>query len=388
VCDHGGTFDFYLRADSRITRDAQDYRSAGRTPEHACSAAFSPLVSPAEGLITRINHARRAWVSPLLLFDIRPHADRRSLKFTRRPSHVFRRPFQGANLNNFGFALVVALLRALARLPYGLVARFGSGLGALLYSIPSRRKHIVQVNLQLCFPGKTAAEYELLGRSHFRHVVRSYVERGVQWFGSARAIEKLVQLESRIDLDDENAQPTIFMGFHFVAIEVGCMLYSMKLPITALYTPMSSKRLNTLAIEQRGRFGADMVMRADSGRRILKLLRKGGSVMLAADMDHGIENSVFVPFFGVPACTLTSVSRLARLGGARVVPFVTEVLPDYKGYKMTIFEPLADFPSASDETDARRMNEFLESQIVRFPEQYYWVHRRFKHRPEGVAGVY
>jgi len=111
-------------------------------------------------------------------------------------------------------------------------------------------------------------------------------------------------------------------------------------------------------------------------------------VMLAADMDHGIENSVFVPFFGVQACTLTSVSRLARLAGARVVPFVTEVLPDYKGYKMTIFEPLADFPSESDETDARRMNEFLESQIVRFPEQYYWVHRRFKHRPEGVAGVY
>ena len=220
-------------------------------------------------------------------------------------------------MNNIGFALVVALLRALAHLPYGLVARFGSGLGALLYLIPSRRKHIVQVNLQLCFPGKTAAEYELLGRSHFRHVVRSYVERGVQWFGSASAIEKLVQLESRIDLDEENAPPTIFMGFHFVAIEVGCMLYSMKLPITALYTPMSSKRLNTLAVEQRGRFGADMVMRADSARRILKFLRKGGSVMLAADMDHGIENSVFVPFFGVPACTLTSVSRLARLGRAR-----------------------------------------------------------------------
>ncbi|MDP9153374.1 MULTISPECIES: lipid A biosynthesis lauroyl acyltransferase [Burkholderiaceae] len=291
-------------------------------------------------------------------------------------------------MNTIGFALIVALLRALARLPYGLVARFGSGLGALLYYIPSRRKHIVQVNLQLCFPGKTAAEYELLGRSHFRHVVRSYVERGVQWFGSANAIEKLVKLESRIDLDDENAPPTIFMGFHFVAIEVGCMLYSMKLPITALYTPMSSKKLNTLAIEQRGRFGADMVKRADSARRILKLLRGGGSVMLAADMDHGIENSVFVPFFGVPACTLTSVSRLARLGRARVVPFVTEVLPDFKGYKMTIFEPLADFPSESDEIDARRMNAFLESQVVRFPEQYYWVHRRFKHRPEGAPAVY
>jgi KDO2-lipid IV(A) lauroyltransferase len=291
-------------------------------------------------------------------------------------------------LKLIGFSLVVAFLRMLALLPYGLVARFGSGVGSLLYAIPSRRKHIVLVNLRLCFPNKTAAEHNLLGRAHFRHVVRSYVERGVQWFGSARAISDLVQLESRIDLYEKDAPPTIFMGFHFVAIEVGCMLYSMKLPITALYTPMSSGKLNTLAKEQRGRFGADMVKRSDSARRVLKLLRSGGSVMLAADMDHGIENSVFVPFFGVQACTLTSVSRLARLAGARVVPFVTEVLPDYRGYKMTIFEPLADYPSQSDETDARRMNEFLETQVVRFPDQYYWVHRRFKHRPAGAPAVY
>lgn len=110
--------------------------------------------------------------------------------------------------------------------------------------------------------------------------------------------------------------------------------------------------------------------------------------MLAADMDHGIENSVFVPFFGVPTCTLTSISRLAKLGRARVVPFVTEVLPDFKGYKLTIFEPLEGFPSESDTNDAARMNAFLEAQIMRFPDQYYWVHRRFKNRPAGVPGVY
>jgi len=169
---------------------------------------------------------------------------------------------------------------------------------------------------------------------------------------------------------------------------VGCMLYSMKLPIASLYTPMSDARMCALARSQRGRFGADMIKRSDSARKVLKLLRAGKSVMLAADMDHGVENSVFVPFFGVPACTLTSVSRLARLGGARVVPFVTEVLPDYQGYKMTIFEPLADFPSEDDTVDARRMNAFLETQVLRFPDQYYWVHRRFKHRPEGVPAVY
>jgi len=166
------------------------------------------------------------------------------------------------------------------------------------------------------------------------------------------------------------------------------MLYSMTYPIAALYMHMSSQRIEKLAKQQRGRFGAQMISRSSSARKIVKLLRSGTPVMLAADMDHGVENSVFVPFFGVDACTLTSVSRLAKLGGARVVPFITEVLPGYRGYKLTIFEPMAEFPSASEADDARSMNAFLEQQILRFPEQYYWVHRRFKSRPSGMAGVY
>lgn len=286
------------------------------------------------------------------------------------------------------FWLMVGLLRMLSALPYGWVARAGSALGALLYRIPSRRKRIVLINLNLCFPEKSEADREILGREHFRHVLRSYLERGVQWFGSTRAIERLVQLESHIDLDDPDAPPTIFMGFHFVAIEVGCMLYSTRFPITALYTPMSDKRLCALAARQRGRFGASMMLRSDSARAVVAQLRTGQSVMLAADMDFGVDNSVFAPFFGVPACTLTSVSRLARLGRARVVPFVTEVLPGYRGYKMTIFEPLKNFPSGDDATDATRMNAFLEQEVVRLPDQYYWVHRRFKNRPAGMPSVY
>ena len=300
-------------------------------------------------------------------------------------SHSHKR---GKLLGQLGFVLMVVLLRLFSVLPYSLVARLGSALGAMLYTFPSSRKHIVLVNLRLCFPGKSEREYDDLARHHFRHVIRSYLERGIQWFGSAEAIKDIVQIESKIDLDDKDAPPTIFLGFHFVGIEIGCMLYSMQLPVASLYTRMSNQRLCDLAQRQRGRFGAEMIERATSARKIVGLLRSGKPVMLAADMDHGIDNSVFIPFFGIPTCTLTSVSRLARLGRARVVPFVTEVLPDYRGYKLTIFEPLGDFPSESDTTDARRMNEFLESQIRKFPEQYYWVHRRFKTRPPGVVSVY
>jgi Kdo2-lipid IVA lauroyltransferase/acyltransferase len=291
-------------------------------------------------------------------------------------------------LGQLGHLLVVALLRTLSTLPYPLVARLGSAFGAALYAIPGRRKHIVLVNLRLCFPEKSELECDELAREHFRHVVRSYLERGVQWFGSAQRIRNLVQIESAIDLEDKNAPPTIFLGFHFVGVEIGCLLYSLKMPAASLYTHMSNTRLCDLAKRQRGRFGAEMIERSTSARKIVRLLQDGTPVMLAADMDHGIDNSVFVPFFGVPACTLTSVSRLARMGHARVVPFVTEVLPDFKGYKLNVFAPLDDFPSGSDTSDARSMNAFLETQILKIPAQYYWVHRRFKHRPEGMPAVY
>jgi KDO2-lipid IV(A) lauroyltransferase len=291
-------------------------------------------------------------------------------------------------LKIIGFAIIVGLLRVLSILPYSWVARFGSGIGGALYLIPSRRKRIVLINLGLCFPLKSANERDILGRDHFRQVIRSYFERGIQWYGSAQSLTKRITIESSIDLSDANAPPTIFMDFHFVGIEVGCLLYSTRQPVAALYSPMSNVRLCELARKQRGRFGAEMVERGSSARKVIALLRAGTPVMLAADLDHGAANSVFVPFFGVPACTLTSVSRLAKVAGARVVPFVTEVLPGFKGYKLTIFEPLIDFPSGNDTTDARRMNAFLEAQILRFPEQYYWVHRRFKHRPAGLPGVY
>ncbi|HTJ94289.1 MAG TPA: lipid A biosynthesis lauroyl acyltransferase [Pararobbsia sp.] len=291
-------------------------------------------------------------------------------------------------MKRLSLEFVVALLRILSLFPYAFVARLGMVVGAALYALPSRRKHIVLVNLRLCFPEKTDHEHHQLAKAHFSHVVRSYLERGIQWFGSEQSIRKIVQIDSKIDLYDENAPPTIFMGFHFVGIEVGCMLYSTYLPVASLYTRMSNTGLCELAKRQRGRFGAEMIERATSARKIVGLLRSGKPVMLAADMDQGVDNSVFVPFFGVPACTLTAVSRLARLGRARVVPFVTEVLPNYEGYKLTIFDPLADFPSGSDEIDARQMNAFLEKQVIKIPEQYYWVHRRFKHRPPGMAPVY
>ncbi|WP_118183308.1 lipid A biosynthesis lauroyl acyltransferase [Paraburkholderia phosphatilytica] len=293
-------------------------------------------------------------------------------------------------LSRLGSNLAIGLLKFFALLPYGLTARIGDGLGWLLYQIPSRRKRIVHTNLKLCFPEWSDARREDIAQKHFRHAIRSYLERSVQWFGSAKKLEKLIELDSAIDLTDPNLPPTLFLGLHFVGIEAGSIFlnYSLRRQCGSLYQPMSNPILEAAAKAARGRFGADMASRADSARVVLRWLRDKKPVMLGADMDYGMRNSTFVPFFGVPTCTLTAVGRLAKVGNAQVVPFIGEVLPNYTGYRLKVFKPWDHYPTGDDDADARRMNAFLEEQIPTMPEQYYWVHKRFKTRPPGVPGVY
>jgi KDO2-lipid IV(A) lauroyltransferase len=253
-----------------------------------------------------------------------------------------------------------------------------------------RRPRLVHINLKLCFPEWSDERREDVAQKHFRHAIRSYLERSVQWFGSAKKLEQLIQLDSAIDLTDPNLPPTLFLGFHFVGIEAGSIFlnYSLKRQCGSLYQPMSNPELEEVAKAARARFGADMASRADSARIVLRWLRDKKPVMLGADMDYGMRNSTFVPFFGVPTCTLTAVGRLAKVGQAQVVPFIGEVLPNYKGYRLKVFKPWENYPTGDDEADARRMNAFLEEQIPLRPEQYYWVHKRFKTRPPGVPSVY
>jgi Kdo2-lipid IVA lauroyltransferase/acyltransferase len=293
-------------------------------------------------------------------------------------------------LSRLGPKFAIGLLKLFALLPYGLVARLGDGLGWLLYQIPSRRKRIVHINLKLCFPEWSDERREEVAQKHFRHAIRSYLERSVQWFAPAKKLEKLIQLDSAIDLTDPNLPPTLFLGFHFVGIEAGSIFlnYSLRRQCGSLYQPMSNPELEEVAKTARARFGADMASRADSARIVLRWLRDRKPVMLGADMDYGMRNSTFVPFFGVPTCTLTAVGRLAKVGNAQVVPFIGEVLPNYKGYRLKVFKPWDNYPTGDDDADARRMNAFLEEQIPLMPEQYYWVHKRFKTRPPGVPSVY
>jgi KDO2-lipid IV(A) lauroyltransferase len=289
--------------------------------------------------------------------------------------------------------LGIGLLHALSYLPYGVVARFGEGLGSLLYRLPSRRKNVVQTNLGLCFPEKSVAEREALARDTFRMVFRSFAERGIFWCGSDQQVRRWVEVNDQANLPALYGTPHIIVNLHLAGVEAGGIrvtqyLRDHQLAGHSLYTTQSNRLMDAHMKKWRGRFGGHMMARTQNTRDVVRMIRKGEVMQLIADMDFGARDSVFVPFFGVPAASLAAVSRLARLTNAKVIFAYTEMLADYRGYRVHLLPPETDFPSEDVVADTRRMNAFFESVIRPRIAEYYWVHKRFKTRPPGEPSVY
>ncbi|AQV92482.1 lauroyl acyltransferase [Cupriavidus necator] len=290
--------------------------------------------------------------------------------------------------------LGIGLLTVLGKLPYPFVARFGEALGSLLYRLPSERRRVVRANLRLCFPERTEAEIDALSHQSFRILFRSFAERGIFWTGSEAQMRRWVQIDDQADLVALDGTPHILVTLHLSGVEAGAIRLTIHLREhvgrsgASLYTTQKNALFDSFLKQARGRFGANMISRNDSARDILRGLKKGEAMQLIADMDFGERDSEFVPFFGVQALTLTSVSRLARLTGAKVVPIYTEMLPDYQGYVLRVLPAWEHYPGASVTEDTRRMNAFFEDCIRPRVPEYYWVHKRFKNRMPGEPAIY
>ncbi|MEN7529942.1 MULTISPECIES: lipid A biosynthesis lauroyl acyltransferase [unclassified Cupriavidus] len=291
-------------------------------------------------------------------------------------------------------SLGIGLLTLLGKLPYSFVARFGEALGSLLYRIPSSRREVVRANLRLCFPEKSAAEIEAMSHETFRKVFRSLAEGGIFWTCGEDKMRRLVQIDDQANLPALDGTPHILVTPHLSGLEAGAIRLTMHLRDTvgrsgaSLYTVQKNELFDNFLKVARGRFGANMISRNDSARSILRVLKQGEALQLISDMDFGPRDSEFIPFFGAPALTLTVVSRLARASGAQVVPIYTEQLPDYKGYVLHILPAWDNYPGESVTEDTRRMNQFFEDAIRPRVADYYWVHKRFKHRPPGEPDIY
>jgi len=283
---------------------------------------------------------------------------------------------------------VLELIRWIGYLPLPVVRALGAALGLLLYALVASRRRVVVTNLRLCFPHWSEAEVRSQTRQVFIHFAQSWLDRGWLWHGSAQHTLRRLRLTGALNELDGNAPTVIFLP-HFVGLDaVGVALTQQtSRRYTTIYTNQANAVSDAWILQGRQRFGSMRLFgRADGVKPIVEALRKGEPLILLPDMNFGPEDSVFVPFYGVPAATVPSLSRFARLGRAKVVPILARMTPN--GYDIEVLPAWTDVPSGDLVADTALMNTRLQGYIDSMPSQYYWVHKRFKDRPNGEAPPY
>ncbi len=285
--------------------------------------------------------------------------------------------------------LLLGIMWLIAQLPYRAQLAIGNILGRILYHASPWRRHIAAVNLRLCFPELSEPERATLLRRHFSSLGMGAVETAMSWWTPDKKLRRLAHIEGLEHLEraKKMGKGVILLSAHFTTLEIGGHLLAMQVLFHAMYRAHKNPLFDAVMRRARERRCEQAIPRRDV-RAFLGSLKMGLPVWYAPDQNYGRKHSIFVPFFGVPAATITSTARLARISGAPVVPFFQHRLPGTQGYSLTLLPALDDFPSADVEADTLRINQLIEAQIRRAPEQYLWAHRRFKTRPPGTREVY
>ena len=285
--------------------------------------------------------------------------------------------------------LAIGVFWLLHFLPLAVLARIGAIAGLAFMALGRERREVARTNLALCFPGWDKARREAVLRAHFRALGRSFVEAGIVWWGSEERIRRIVRIEGEEHARAQGGRRIILLVPHFVGIEMEGLRMSMECKGMAVYSHQKNRVFDEFLVRVRSRFPDTlMVARQEGVKTLLRGFKDGRLLQLSPDLDLGPRDAIFVPFFGVQAATVTALSRLARLGDAVIVPVVVCQLPGSEGSVMRMYPAWENFPGESVEADTRRMNAFIEERVLEMPEQYYWVHKRFKTRPEGEAKIY
>ena len=283
----------------------------------------------------------------------------------------------------------VRIVRSFRHLP--MPARWGLArcTAAIFWQAVPKRRHVILTNLRLCFPELSEDERIRLARSVYVRLARAAIDHGTLWTGTKEEVQALVKFEGLEHLLNRENRPIIVVSPHFAGLDAAGIALNTYVRGVSLYQKQSNPVWDKALLEGRLRF-SNPVLIAKTGdndlRTVMKHIREGLPFYYLPDMDHGARNSIFVPFFGVKAATIPMVSRLARVMRAKVVWCIATMTED--GYRVEISAPLENFPTKDPEADTMRLNKELEAYIRRHPDQYLWVHRRFKTRPEGEPSVY
>ncbi len=288
---------------------------------------------------------------------------------------------------NWPILFGLGILRLLSFLPLRVLRRIGRSVGRLLYKVSRRRRHIARVNLQLCFPEMSPEKRQQLLVEVFENTGMGLLELAWCWYASIPRLEKSFDIHGLeyIHKAQQQGHGVLLLSFHLTSLELGgTMLATRQKDIIAMYRPHKNPIFEHAMTSGRARV-LEPVDRTNI-RKVVSALKKKKVVWYAADQNYGIKQGVFVPFFGIPAATITATSWFAKKGNAIVIPMTHR--RSEKGMEITIHPPFENFPSGDDTLDAITNMAFLENYLKQYPADYMWVHRRFKTRPEGESGVY
>jgi Kdo2-lipid IVA lauroyltransferase/acyltransferase len=282
----------------------------------------------------------------------------------------------------------ILVMRLLALLPLAWVRALGRLLGVVLYRLARARRRVVLVNLGLCFPQLGERQLRAAARDTFVHFAQAWLDRGWLWNSPPEVLRRRLVLRGALQ-ELAGSSPTVIFAPHFFGLDAGwtALTSTSQRSFTTIYSNQVDVVLDAWILAGRKRFGNPRLFGRDDGLKpVVQALRAGQPLYLLPDMNITRQESVFVPFYGVPTATLTSLSRFASLGRAKVVPVITRMTD--AGYEVQVLEAWAGFPSGDLTADAATMNRTLQTYIDTMPTQYYWVHKRFKVRPAGAPPVY
>jgi len=277
---------------------------------------------------------------------------------------------------------------AVARIPWPMQRGLGRAVGWVLRKTLRSRADVAARNLALCLPEMTPLEREALLREHFAALGIGIFEFARAWWGSIAPMRHGLQLEGLEHLQAARAggRGVIVVSGHFTTLEVCGRLLCHHVPLAGMYRPYANAAMEWAVLRGRLRYAAAMFTKQDV-RGAVRHLKRGGMLWYAPDQDPSRGDSVYVPFFGQPAHSLTSTHQLARMSGAAVVLF-EHLRRDDGGYTLRLLPALDGFPSSDATADTARIMAGIESMVRQAPAQYLWIHRRFKRRPPGMADPY
>ena len=283
----------------------------------------------------------------------------------------------------------LALLRLASLFPYRFQLALGKLLGRGIKAISGKRQRIVEINLQLCFPEKNPSERERIKNECYESIGIALLEMAMCWWWSEKRLKPLVEIRGMENLEKVlgSGQGAILLSGHFTSLEIGGRLFTLTTPLQVMYRTQRNALFDSYLYSKRGSYLANVISRK-STRQLIKGIKKLIPTWYAPDQNFTNERNIFAPFMGIPAATITASSRLVQSAKCAMLPFYTYRKPDGTGYILTIDPPLENFPSGDDVADATAINASIEKFARIHPEQYMWIHQRFKNRPEGEPPMY